>query len=76
MSMYMYLFMCVVCGVCLCRVAFLGSVGKVRGKLHRKFNRCFETANRECEGKMQRILKKRVDRCWKLVQKLRWTSFA
>ena len=48
---------CVVSGVCvcLCRVVFLGSGGKVRGKLHPDLNNFFETPNVHCERKMQRV---------------------
>ena len=48
--------LCVVCVcVCLCRVPFLGSVGKVRGKLHPKLNKCLRQPTRTAK---QRILKR------------------
>ena len=65
-SMYMFLFMfssvyvCVVCGVCLCSVAFFGSVGKSAWKPSSKVQQMFETANRYCEGKVQRILNREL----------------
>ena len=52
--------MCVVCGVCLCSVAFFGSVGKSAWKPSSKVQQMFETANRYCEGKVQRILNREL----------------
>ena len=51
--------MCALCQVCVCRGAFLGSGGNSRWDTSSKAQQTVETANVYCEGKMQRILRKK-----------------
>ena len=63
--------------VCTLRVATLGSERKVGGKLHLKLNKCARlTANKNCEGKMQRTLKRKLKVPGSAGRKVSWTSYA